>query len=74
MTHYFRCIKGLLIKEDDNTTNILSHKNELWKVTEWTGDGAEMICVEGASFDWEFFFTNKQLCEHFEWEKSLKHL
>lgn len=71
MKHYFRCIKGLMIKEDEKTTNILSHKNEVWKVNEWTGDGAEMICVAGPNLDWEFFFTNKQLCEHFEWEKSV---
>lgn len=72
MTHYFRCIKGVFEKDDD-VSNVLSYKNELWKVLETDDGGVLMTCIEGMSKGWDISFTNQQMAECFEWVKSVEY-
>lgn len=68
--HYFRCIKSVLLKEDENTTNVVAIKNEIWKAVEDDDTGLMMTCVEGPNEGWDINFTNQQFAESFEWEKG----
>lgn len=68
-THYFRCIKGVtgFFEKDQKEGNVLSFKNEVWKVIDANETEYLMECVEGPNLGWEFGFTLKQMAENFEW-------
>ena len=67
--HHFRCIKGVaeFFEKDQKEGNVLSFKNEVWKVIDADDTGYQMECVEGPNEGWEFSFTLKQMAECFEW-------
>lgn len=68
-TIYFRCINGVAEYDDKkkNEGNVLSFKNEIWKVIESDETSFLLECVEGPNVGWEFGFTLKQMTECFEW-------
>ena len=73
VVHIFKCVKGVVgyFDETRKDGNMLSFKNEKWKLLEKTDTGCFMECTSGPNEGWEIEFTFEQMAENFEWDKTM---